>query len=63
MMSDDPHSPIEDAPLYCDQCRRVTTHYRTGLPCGEDDAWICDECAWIEALVERAAADARRHLT
>ena len=49
-------SPMEepsrkDAPLYCERCRRVTTHYRADAPQG-DEVWICDECALIDSLVE-----------
>jgi RNase P subunit RPR2 len=60
-MTENTHRPIEDAPLFCKQCRCVTTHYRTDLPHGDEDAWICDECAWIEALVACAAAEAQQY--
>lgn len=44
---------VDDAPLYCERCRRVTPHYPFEPPDGTDVEWICDECALIDALVDR----------
>lgn len=40
-----------DIPLYCERCRRVTTHYQAEPPLAKP-VWICEDCALIDALVD-----------
>jgi hypothetical protein len=49
---------VEDAPLYCQRCQRVTIHYRADPPVGTD-RWFCGPCALIDALVVMEATDER----
>lgn len=50
-MTDSPAPSPMDVLLYCERCRRVTAHYPSVAPPG-DEVWICSECALIDVLIE-----------